>query len=215
MFLKTILKYIAELIIVVVGVSIAFQLNVWNDTRKNKELEHQLLQNFVPENTSNQAELDSSLTNLKATLTAELELLDMLNNSGTSIDSIRIKMSVLYTISWSDFSTTHLENYLNFTSVPTPLTEEMLTLHGLTSSVRDLIKSYVEQKQQKYFDFLSDAVDMTSGLTVVNEDKLRSVQFRNNVMIISAYEDALIKTYHKMDSSQQSVMRLVTEELSN
>ena len=46
-------SYLMELLIVVVGVSIAFQLNVWNDDRKSAEAEIHLLQNFISENNLN------------------------------------------------------------------------------------------------------------------------------------------------------------------
>lgn len=204
-------SYIMELIIVVVGVSIAFQLSVWNDTRKSNEIENHLLQSFVNENQLNQAEIDSTVSNMEYTLKANPELIEMLKDDNADIDSIRLIMASLYSISWPDITSTHLNNYLEFESAISPLKEEMLVLKTYYNSIEELLNVYIDQKQQKYFDYLSDVVDMTDGLKLLNEEKLRDIQFRNNLLIIFFYERSLMNTYEKIKLSQKKIAELIEE----
>ena len=204
-------SYLMELLIVVVGVSIAFQLNVWNDTRKSTEIEDLLLQNFITENRFNQSEIDSTVSRMEYTLKANPELIEMLKNDQADIDSIRLIMAGLYSISWPDLSSTHLNNYLEFESAISPLKEEMLVLKTHYISVEDLLDVYIDQKQRKYFDYLSDVLDMTDGLKLVNKEKLRDVKFRNNLLIIFFYEKSLLDTYEKIQLSQKKIAKLIEE----
>ena len=202
-----------ELLIVVVGVSIAFQLSVWNDIRKSNEIENHLLQNFITENRLNQAEIDSTVSRMEYTLKTNPELIEMLKNEQTDIDSIRLIMAGLYSISWPDLSSTHLNNYLEFESAITPLKEEMLVLKTHFISVEELLNFYIDQKQQKYFDYLSDVLDMTDGLRLVNKEKLHDIKFRNNLLIIYFYEKSLMNTYEKIQLSQKNIAELIEEQL--
>jgi hypothetical protein len=204
-------SYLMELIIVVVGVSVAFQLNVWNDTRKSNETENHILQSFITENRLNQAEIDSTVSSMEYTLKTNPQLIEMLKNDKSDIDSIRLIMASLYSISWPDIASTHLNNYLEFESALSPLKEEMLVLKTHYISVEELLNVYIEQKQRKYFDYLSDVLDMSDGLRLVNEEKLRDIKFRNNLLIIFFYEKSLMDTYEKIQLSQEKIAELIEE----
>ena len=204
-----------ELLIVVVGVSIAFQLSVWNDTRKSNEIENHLLQNFISENRLNQAEIDSTFLNMERTIKANPELIELLKKKRPDTDSIRLKLASLYNISWPDIASTHLNNYLEYESAISPLKEQMLVLKTQYLSIEELLNVYIEQKQLKYFDYLSDVVDMTDGLKLLNEEKLLEVKFRNNLLIIYSYEISLMETIKKIKVSQKKVTELIDEQFDN
>ncbi len=202
-----------ELLIVVVGVSIAFQLNVWNDTRKSREVEKHLLQNFVTENRLNQAEIDTAIILMQSSMEANPALIELLKNPRSDMDSILLKMGRIYSTSWPDITSTYLDNYLGYSSASSPLKDEMLVLKTHYVSAKDLIDVYIVQKQQKYFDYLSDAVDITSGLEVVNKDKLFNIQFRYNLLMIYFYELALRETFDEIIISQKKVTELIEKQL--
>jgi len=205
--------YLIELLIVVAGVSIAFQLNVWNDTRKSKEIEKHLLQSFIAENRLNQTEVDSTVAVLQYTMKINPILITLLQAPQPNLDSIRLNMAELYSISWPDITSTHLRNYLELESGTSDLREEMLALNTSYNSLRELTNMYIAQKQLKYFDYLSDAVDMTDGLKVIKKDKLFNVQFRNNLLIIYNYEIALKEAFDDIVNSQQKVSTLIDKQL--
>ncbi len=197
-----------ELLIVVVGVSIAFQLNVWNDSRKKHAAEGQILQNFIVENTLNQ--VDSLI--LEGVIEKNSLLIELLSSEESEADSIRLILADLYSLSWADLATTHLDNYLEFESETSPLNEEMLLLKTNYSSTEHLIEMYLAQKQEKYSDYLSDVVDISNGLAVVDREKLYNVQFRNNLVILYFYEKTLLESYRKIAESQKKTSKLIEEQ---
>ena len=60
-FSKYILYAIGEIILVVIGILIALQVNTWNENRKTNKLELQLLESLQKEFTYNKNELDRSI----------------------------------------------------------------------------------------------------------------------------------------------------------
>jgi hypothetical protein len=112
-------------------------------------------------------------------------------------------MARLYSISWPDITSTHLDNYLDFSSVNAELKDEMLVLKTQYVSLNGLIDIYRVQKQQKYFDYLSDVVDISNELEIVNSNKLFHVQFKNNLIVIYYYEEALREIYEKITVRQK------------
>ena len=207
--LKKFSSYFIELIIVVLGVSIAFQLNVWNDSRKIKKVEDQLLDNFYAENNYNIRDSDSSAFYKRANVETGLALIEILKKPDPSLDSARIYMGQLYEISWPNFTTTHLENYLDFTTGSTPLREEMLNLMARVEAIRELGQKYIDLKQEKYFDYLSDAVDMNDNLIIVRKDKVLSIEFTNNLMLIVAYEQSMSEVLDEIEQSQHKLDSLI------
>ena len=118
-------------------------------------------------------------------------------------------LAQLYEISWPNFTTTHLENYLNYTTGSSALREEMLHLDNLCGAIHELGENYVDQKQTKFFDYLSNAVDMNDNLNIVDRKKLFSVQFKNNMIFIISYEESMAEVLDKIRGSQNSLDSLL------
>lgn len=207
--LKKLGTYVIELFIVVLGVSIAFQLNVWNDQRKETLTKAHLLENFISEDNINQAEIDSSLSRFDASVQTGLAVMELVKDRSSNLDSIRGLLAKLYQISWPDLNTTHLDNYLSYTSAASPLREELLVMKGGYIALDDLIKTYIEQKQSKYFDYLSDAVDMTDNLVIVDESYIFDVKFRNYLMILTAYETSMSEVLGEISRSHNKIDSLL------
>lgn len=84
------LKYaIGEIILVVVGILIALQINNWNENRKDGIEEQALLQQLHSEFSSNLSQLDQKIEIRKQMIAASLQLLSYVDNpQGVSSDSI-------------------------------------------------------------------------------------------------------------------------------
>jgi hypothetical protein len=154
-------------------------------------------------------ESDSSFIDKNRSVRSGLALIEYLKVTETDPDSVRILLAELYEISWPRFTTTHLDNYLNFTTGSTPLREEMLNLKTRVQAIHDLSDNYILQKQAKYFDFLASAVDMNDNLNIVDEERIFSVEFRNNLMFIIAYEQSMAEVLERIDQSQLRLDSLI------
>ena len=74
-------KYaIGEIVLVVIGILIALQINNWNESRKDRLLEHELLSQLQSEFKSNLDQLDQKIQLRDNMLSASLKLLDYIDN---------------------------------------------------------------------------------------------------------------------------------------
>lgn len=197
-------SYLIELIIVVLGVSIAFQLSVWNENRNNRRLENELLKDLAYENSINKLDCEEAKLALKKTNELTLELINILSNKNSSIDTIRIKLAALFSISWPDLSTTHLENYLEFKSNNSELKTDILRLKTQYIAFKDLNNQYIEIKKIEYFNFLSKVVDF-SNFAILDETRIRGVEFKNQLILIVSYESSILDLYYKILANQSKI----------
>lgn len=197
-------SYLIELIIVVLGVSIAFQLSVWNESRNNRRLEIELLKDLAYENSINKSDFEDGRQTLKTTNDITLKLITSLSTDTTSIDTIRTQLAPLLNISWPDLSTTHLENYLQFKSNNSELKTDILRMKTQYTSFKDLNNQYIEIKKIEYFNFLSKVVDF-SNFTILDENKIRGVEFKNQLILLVSYEASILVLYDKISINQSII----------
>ena len=77
-------KYaIGEILLVVIGILIALQINNWNENRKERAQEKELLEQLQSEFQSNLEQLDQKITMRKNMLTSSLKLLDYIDHPET------------------------------------------------------------------------------------------------------------------------------------
>jgi hypothetical protein len=84
---------VGEIVLVVIGILLALQINEWNENRKIKLAEKVVLNNLKQEFRSNRAELDSILNGLERTRNANLTLMSFFGPSyeriaGANTDSL-------------------------------------------------------------------------------------------------------------------------------
>ncbi len=102
---------IGEIVLVVVGILIALQVNTWNETRKDRNLEIQLLKSFERSLQKDLSDMDSNIRVHRNGIAAANTVLKKLEEPGPrDVDSISILMSkvvmpTLFVYSTSAFET--------------------------------------------------------------------------------------------------------------
>ncbi|SEK73341.1 hypothetical protein SAMN04488008_10250 [Maribacter orientalis] len=89
------LKYaIGEIILVVIGILIALQINDWNENRINRKQEHQILLQLKSEYTENLNELDNKITMRNNTIDASYRIFSVKEglNENVPVDSIALDL---------------------------------------------------------------------------------------------------------------------------
>ncbi|WP_179345533.1 DUF6090 family protein [Winogradskyella ursingii] len=95
-FSKYLLYAIGEIILVVIGILIALQINNWNETRKDRVKEQALLRQLNKEFESNLLQLDLKISNRKSILKAGNRIIQYFDNPDAIIrDSLIANISVL------------------------------------------------------------------------------------------------------------------------
>ena len=86
-------EYLLEVFVIIIGILGAFALNTWNESRKGKIIEVEILEGLEREMTANQDQLIEVISNHKKSIDAAKELIqifdkDIPQESGTVLDSL-------------------------------------------------------------------------------------------------------------------------------
>ncbi|MCO4822081.1 MAG: hypothetical protein KC469_08440 [Flavobacteriaceae bacterium] len=91
------LKYaIGEIILVVIGILIALQINTWNEGRKNNAKEQQILIQLKDEYNANLLQLEQKITHRKRIIKAANKILEHIDSpSNVNSDSLNSQLSIM------------------------------------------------------------------------------------------------------------------------
>ena len=79
-FSKYLIYAVGEIVLVVIGILIALQINNWNENRKDRKLEKELLEQLQSEFESNLIQLDDKIALRDKMLTSSLKLINCIDN---------------------------------------------------------------------------------------------------------------------------------------
>ena len=93
------LKYaIGEILLVVIGILIALQLNTWNQNRQDRVQEQQILVQLLNEYENNLVQLNQKILIRNKTVSSSYKLLNYINNEKLNVvaDSFNLHLSRLF-----------------------------------------------------------------------------------------------------------------------
>ena len=182
-----------DLLIVIIGISIAFKLNNWNELRKTEREKMEYLESFYNENIVNRENLLSALKFSKSTK-EDIDTLKQILISGNFSDE-RIKSLISSMMSMADFSpsTTTMENIIasgEFDLInDIDLRKNIINTYNaykttdkFESLLTDYVNEYVTPFFMENFRF--------SNFSIVNSDLYTDPLFEN---IVFGYEALLIQ----------------------
>jgi len=204
------LKYaIGEILLVVIGILIALQINNWNSERKDRDKEALLLKQIHRDFKSNKVQLDSimilnrrmesSLMIFLSTLiqTPDERILDTMSKYGDDI-------SALKTFNASNGAVETLIYSSSFELIKSD------TLRNLLVSWKDVYNDYKEEEDylytfqtqtlipftRKYFDYIDPFSQ--ENLEVIHTTEFRNIwieKLRNVQMVLTAYKEEQVDLY--------------------
>ena len=102
-FSKYLLYAIGEILLVVIGILIALQVNNWNEERKDRRSEKKIIENLKQEFLVNQSELDHILSVVNKSRDANLQLMDFFGASKAELEKANIDSLVFYSVEFERF----------------------------------------------------------------------------------------------------------------
>lgn len=98
-------KYaIGEIVLVVIGILIALQINNWNENQKEKKLEKAVLKNLAQENKANLASLNQLMTTVSNCYDANLVLMELFNKDDTFLSTQNVDSLLFNSLEFDRFS---------------------------------------------------------------------------------------------------------------
>lgn len=99
-FKKYLVYALGEIILVMLGILLAFQVNQWNEKDKNKILEHDLLEELEKSLQSDLYEMKGNINRQKEILTSQNIIIKWLENNEAYSDSLSIHISNSYSYTY-------------------------------------------------------------------------------------------------------------------
>lgn len=207
-----------ELVIVILGIFIAFQLTLIGSNKSEKLQYLELVTNVKLENEKNAEEFEELRNYRIKTVALTDSLLRLLNSPETAPkDSIRYFIFSLYRISTLDLQQQALRNLINSTLSVSEhnLKNEAIRLKALYDewllSSNEFIE-FIEFKQNKFYRYLYDDIDFTKG-EILNFKTIYSLRFKNNIWEIRGSEREQTRLYNEAFEQFETFHEMVLEEL--
>lgn len=206
-----------ELVIVILGIFIAFKLaQIGQD--KHEILQYKgLIASVKLENEKNLEEFEELRIYRKEILANSNTLLDHLNFEKKPLeDSIQYYLFKLNRISTPDLQLQALERLINstFSAASPELKTEAIRLKALYDEWLMGSEEFVDEKTEKFFNYLFDAVDFYQS-KVVDMDPIYTLRFKNNIWDICGSEWEQTKLYNGALEQFEIFHKMVLTELED
>lgn len=213
----TLATYLIEIFIVIFGITVAYQLNVYYEDKKDLKLEDAAIEKLKAENESNISSFESMIED-RFTMEEDTRQLARILFSGGNLQEDSISHYLF------DINRTYkpilqyegLNFYLNtnYTNKNTDLKNELITLKNYYLELRDLVQYYVRMKEKYYSEFLVSEVDFGEE-RIISLEKIKSVEFKNLVVNLLSNEIDLNALFEEAYQKALDVGVLIDEKLDN
>ncbi len=208
--------YFMELVIVIVGITIAYQVNIYYEKGQNQQLERTAIENLHKENQINLEEFRSLEAYRKRISKETRSVFSILQEKNVRKDSIEAHLFFLVQTSTPDLQQEASNFYLNsnYSNANLKLKNELLTLKTYLQELLSLSAGYQQRKSEDFFKYLRDAVDFPAR-KIVNIDKLTSLEFKNILWNQGSDEIELNRLYKQAVEKLEEVQSLVEQILKD
>lgn len=210
-------SHFIELLIVILGIFIAFQFAKMGERKNEKQQYLELVAGVKLENEKNREEFEELRTYRKETLEFSNNLLRLLNDPASAPkDSIRYYLFRLYRISTPDLQFQAIEGLINstFSFSNLDLKNEAIRLKALYDEWLLSSDEFTTTKQEKFFVYLYQTIDFHRG-KILDYSDLFSLAFKNNVWEICGSEEEQSRLYNVAFEQFEKFDRMVVAELED
>lgn len=208
--------FLIEIVIVILGIFIAYQLTVASEQRAENNQLKTLIQNMKLENEKNLEELEELKPYRESTVKWTKLFFQFLDTQQQpESDSIQFYITKLFQISTPDLQQQNLIAYINSTHS----SKKSLELKNVALRLKAYYDEWVEGsiefrklKHDNFFDYLADAVDFKTG-KIVNDQKIRSLFFKNKILEILFSEMEQHRLYEEAYEQSEELQSLMEELL--
>ena len=196
---RDIFTYLMEVVLIIFGITVAYQLNVYYEGQKDLQLERAAIEKVHNENETNMNYFEETIDD-RHTLEDDTRELARILFSGGNLEDFYID-EYLFNINKVIKPVVQLEAinfYLNtnYTNRNSDIKSELITLKSKYLELRDVVDSYVRLKEKYYSDFLVTEVDFGEE-RILKYDKIKSVEFKNLVINLLAIEQELNQLFNE------------------
>ena len=210
-------KYaIGEIVLVVIGILIALQINNWNEQRNDEVSTKLMLNQLKEENSSNLSAMLQRKPYRDSLSSRSRNFINFLQNEDSLKQVNRIKHHLTFMLqseSYS-FSQNALVRYINSNVKENSiLTKELLVLQSYQKNLTYISEKAMDKRFENVFDFLIKDVDY-STLEIHSYETLKSFEFRNKLNLTLAVENAVAEQFNRTLRQEQSIDSILNNHLN-
>lgn len=206
-----------ELVIVILGISIAYQVNNYKERIVNNRLEQNALLNLQKEIQINIDEFESLAAYRKGITQETTKFQKALQQGTISNDTAQKYLFKLVRTSTPDLQHQATTSYLasNYGTTNISLKNELLALQTYLQELTAVSEAYNKLKAEDFVKYLRDEVDFSNAV-IVSMNKINSLEFRNIIWNQLGYEVELNRLYKLSEEQllkvEQSIELLLANE---
>ncbi len=206
-----------ELVIVILGISIAYQVNNYKERIVNNRLEQNALLNLQKEIQINIDEFESLAAYREGITQETTNFQKALQQDAISKDTAQKYLFKLVRTSTPDLQHQATTSYLasNYGTTNISLKNELLALQTYLQELTAISEAYNKLKAEDFVKYLRDEVDF-SNTVIVSMNKINSLEFRNIIWNQLGYEVELNRLYKLSEEQllkvEQSIELLLANE---
>lgn len=212
---------IGEILLVVAGILIAFQLEEWRDNSEKREKEQKILAQIHNEFLENTEQFQWVKKDHENVFHSADWLLQQypLNESEKSIDSIQFHFNKTFKVSTFDPSLAGIEALIN-TGTFDLITND--SLRNYLVGWRDVVKDYNEEEissknafNDRYVNFFIDKIgidQLTGQVPINNFDAINSIELKNLLIERRILSHFILLESNSVERFMKNIMRLTKSE---
>ena len=209
------LAYFIELIIVILGITIAYQLNLYQQERAIKQERRLLIENLQLENSSNIHELDTVMQHFISQPEKLSQLVRLLQSADAPADSVQDLLYLLYSWHYYTLNTGYLATYINGNvKVDDELTGELMTLQYNYNELKTAADLAERFRLDNIHNYLFDVIDITNHDEFRDRKVLSNVGLINRASILVGIENEHRYKYRMALEQAQTLDSMLTAKLA-
>ena len=212
---RDVLIYVMEVMLIIFGITVAYQLNIFYEDKKDMRLEIAAIEKLHSENEVNLTTFESMIDE-RLQLEADTRQLARILFSGGNLaeDSISHYLFDINKTYKPLFQIEAINFYLNtnYTNKNSDLKSELISIKSNYLELRDVVDYYVRMKEKYYSDFLITEVDFGEE-RIISEEKIKSVEFKNLIINLLANEQRLNELFDRAYGLALGLDELIEEKL--
>ncbi len=222
-FSRYLLYAIGEILLVMIGILLALQVNNWNEARKEHQLETKILTEILLNLESDLKNLDEKIANNKRFINHQTAVLDHLNNNLPITDALR------YDYAWltgDDHFTPNAVGYENLKSMGLNiirnenLIKEITALYAykypeFTAEVKKVTDSYRERLIGEMAENINYIIPLEKAEPINLKELRLNVQFKNAVVNFKTAVEWSNNRFKEGKEEIELVAQSIRKELNN
>ena len=210
-------KYaIGEVVLVVVGILIALQINNWNENRKYNKNNTLMLQQLLEENEANYLKLTGDKDYRDSLGTKLIRLITFIkeNDIVKNENMLKFHLLPLFQSTSYTFSENYLKRYINSNEQEySVLTRELIELLSNQNDLTYISEKSLDSRFENFYNVLVKELDFQT-FEIKSFDVLKSFEFKNKITMMSIIEKEVENQFNQTIKQQQKIDSIITTFLS-